>query len=380
MKVANRLNMLPPYLFSELEAKAAGIRAQGIDLIDLGIADPDLKPPQFLLDAVISHLDDPDAHQYPTSRGDPGVRRAIARWFNSRFGVSLDPEREIVVVLGGKGGLSNLARAFVDPGDEVGVPEPGYPVYGGAGAALNEAYLRPLILDSNSGFLPNLKDAIGTKILFLNYPNNPTGAIAPESFYEETAYFAESHPETLVAWDAAYSELTFDGIKTPSILQFTQKAVEIHSLSKMMNCTGFRIGFAAGNAAALDALVRVKTQVDSGAPVFIQRAMANALGHYEGKIPPPECRISHSEYGKRKDLLEKGLQQVKGIERVYSSPATFFVWAAVEDDLAFVEKAMNKGVIFTPGRGFGLPGMGFIRASVTTPMDKIEEAISRISD
>ncbi len=379
MKYADRLDLLPPYLFAELENKAMELRNNGVDLIDLGIADPDLKPPKFLFDSIINHLDDPDAHQYPTSRGDTGVRQTIAKWFKNRFNVELDPEREIVVTIGSKEGLVNLSRAVVNPGDKILVPEPGYPVYMGAGASLNDAEYSPLILDHNNGFLPDLTNAGGNRLLFLNYPNNPTGAIAPESFYQETADFCESNPDTLVAWDAAYCELTFDNHYSPSLLQYTRKAVELHSLSKMMNCTGFRVGFAVGDPDALDSLVRIKTQVDSGVPVFIQRAMANALDRYNGMEPPAEAKESHSEYGLRKNLLEEGLENISGIKKVYKSKATFFVWAKVEDDMEFVDKALEKGVILTPGSGFGKTGKGFIRASVTTSREKIQEALDRLS-
>lgn len=378
MAYSNRMQNLPPYLFADLEKKASELKAKGVDLIDLGIADPDLLPPTFLKEALIKHLDDPDAHKYPSSQGDPKVRETVARWFEGRFGVSLDPANEICIVIGAKEGLSNLSRAFVNPGDEVGAPDPGYPVYGGSASVLNDAIPRYLPLEPERGFLPDLEQAVGTRMLFLNYPNNPTGTVPPESFYHDVAEFAQDHPETLVVWDAAYSELAFDGYKPPSILNYTRNAVEVHSLSKMMNVTGYRIGFAVGDAIAIKGLVSVKSQLDSGAPVFIQRAMADALERYSGKVPPSECAASHSEYGKRKAAMEEGLRDVPGIHDVYPSRATFFIWARVDDDISFVEKAMEKGVILTPGRGFGASGKGFIRAAVTSPMDRIHEAIERL--
>ena len=378
MKTAERLTRIPPYLFAGLEAKASELKAKGVDLIDLGIADPDLPPPPFLRDAVVQHLGDKDAHKYPTSAGDPLVREQIAQWFNGRFGVELDPNREIAVVIGGKEGLANLSRAFVNPGDEVGAPDPGYPVYANGAAILNDAQARHLPLTPENDFLPTLNMAVGVKLLYMNYPNNPTGAIAKEKFYRKVGRFADEHPETLVAWDAAYSELSFGDFKPPSLLNFTRNAVEFHSLSKMMNVTGYRIGFAVGHADVIKALVKVKTQLDSGAPVFIQRAMGDALSRYEGVEPPAESKQSHQEYGRRKQLLEQGLPFVPGIERVFTSPATFFVWAKVEDDVRFVEKAMEAGVILTPGRGFGKSGTGFIRAAVTAPGNRIEEALDRL--
>jgi len=379
MNYADRLTRIPPYLFAGLEAKASKLRNSGVDLIDLGIADPDLPPPPFLKEAVIRHLDDPDAHRYPTSAGDPRVRESIAAWFERRFGVELDPMREIAVVIGGKEGLANLSRAYVNPGDEVGAPDPGYPVYANGSAILNDATARHLPLIPENDFLPTLNTAIGVKLLYLNYPNNPTGAVANEKFYREAARFTDDHPETLLAWDAAYCELTFGGVRPHSILNFTRNAVEFHSLSKMMNVTGYRIGFAVGHADVIQALVKVKTQLDSGAPVFIQRAMADALSRYEGVTPPIEAQQSHAEYGRRKRLLEEGLPGVPGVERVYASPATFFVWAKVDDDVRFVERAMEVGVILTPGRGFGAGGEGFIRAAVTAPSSRIEEALERLA-
>ncbi|MBZ0266436.1 aminotransferase class I/II-fold pyridoxal phosphate-dependent enzyme [bacterium] len=378
MNPANRIKNLPPYLFAGLEEKATKLRGEGVDLIDLGIADPDLPPPKFLVDSVKAHLDDPDAFRYPTSRGDAGVRAAIAKWFKQRFGVELDPGREIVVTLGSKEGLTDLARAVVNPDDTVAVPIPGYPVYGGACAILNDAQPRYLELLPENQFLPKLEDSDGCRVLFLNYPNNPTGQVADEEFYKAAADFAETHPETLVVWDAAYCELSFDDFKSPSILQFTRKAVEMHSLSKMMNCTGYRIGFAVGDADTLDAMVKIKTQVDSGAPVFIQRAMAEALSRYDGKNPPEECLQSHREYGERKKKLEIGLLDVHGVKRVYPSPSTFFVWMRVANDLEFVEKAMKKGVILTPGSGFGSNADKFVRAAVTAPSVRIDQAIERL--
>jgi len=379
MKFAERITRIPPYLFAGLEEKASLLRNRGVDLVDLGIADPDLKPPSFLKEAVIKHLADDDAHKYPTSKGDPAVREAIARWFQGRFGVSLDPASEIAVVIGGKEGLANLSRAIINPGEIVAAPDPGYPVYANGAAILNDGIARYLPLTPERGFLPDLKQAEGSRLLFLNYPNNPTGVVAPESFYREAAEFAENHPETLVVWDAAYCELNFAGERPPSILQFSRKTVEIHSLSKMMNVTGFRIGFAVGDPEVISALVKVKTQLDSGAPVFIQRAMAEALGRYDGANPPEEAVRSHQEYGRRKRVLELGLQNVSAVKQIYESTATFFTWMKVDDDVDFVEKAMEAGVILTPGRGFGASGKGFVRAAVTAPLERIELAVDRLA-
>lgn len=378
MPLAQRILNLPPYLFAGLEAKAAEMKAKGVDLIDLGIADPDLPPVAELKASVIRHLSDDDAHQYPSSAGDRAVRETVAAWMHGRFGVEVDPATEICVTVGSKEGLANLARAYAEPGTIVAASDPGYPVYANAGAILNGAGFRPLPLTPDRYFLPDLSLAEGARLLYLNYPNNPTGAIAPRSFYEELGRWGDDHPETLVVMDAAYAELAFADPRPESLLTFSRNVIEFHSLSKMMNVTGYRIGFAAGQAEAIAALTKIKTQLDSGAPVFIQRAMADALAMYDGPTPPEAARRSHEEYGRRKALLEAGLADVDGVEQVYPSPATFFVWVRVANDLAFVERAIEKGVILTPGRGFGAAGEGFVRAAVTAPADRIEQALQRL--
>ncbi|HEX04602.1 MAG TPA: aminotransferase class I/II-fold pyridoxal phosphate-dependent enzyme, partial [Bacteroidetes bacterium] len=317
MILAERIRNLPPYLFASLEAKASELRAKGVDLIDLGIADPDLPPVSTVKNSLIHHLDDPDAHQYPTSQGDPEVRRQIAAWLRGRFGIEINPVNEICVTMGSKEGLANLARAFAEPGSFIAATDPGYPVYANAGAILNGADFHALPLLPENGFLPDLNQASGARILYLNYPNNPTGAIAPESFYREVAVWADDNPDTLVVMDAAYCELSFQSPKPPSTLQFSKNVIEFHSLSKMMNVTGYRIGFAVGKADVIAALTKVKTQLDSGAPVFIQRAMADALATYDGQNPPPEAQRSHDEYAARKNLIEDGLKHIPGVLQVY---------------------------------------------------------------
>ncbi|HEX7344579.1 MAG TPA: aminotransferase class I/II-fold pyridoxal phosphate-dependent enzyme [bacterium] len=376
MKFADRYLSLPPYLFAGLERRASQMKQKGVDLIHLGIGDPDLPPPDFFVESLRRHLDDPDAHLYPTSQGDPEVRRAIAHWFQGRFGVNLDPENEICVVIGAKEGLANLTRIFVNPGDKIAVPDPAYPVYAQAGGLLNDAHPVAMPLIPERGFIPDLPDD-GFRMLFLNYPNNPTGAVAPPGFMEKTAAFAESHPETVVVHDAAYSEMTFGGYQSPSILQFTRQAVEIHSLSKLFNATGFRIGFAVGKAEYIKALAALKAQLDSGAPVFIQRAMADGLTRYQGAIPPPEVRQNLAEYERRRKFVEAELEKIGW--KALRSPATFYVWAKVaEDEMKAVNAALERGVILTPGRGFGASGMGYVRLALSQPYDRLQEAIARL--
>ena len=377
MKLSDRYLRLPPYLFADLEQKTTEMKAAGVDLIDLGIGDPDLPPPAFFVDSMHKHLNDEDTHLYPTSMGDPGVRGNIAEWFNRRFGVSLDPLSEICVLIGAKEGLANFSRVIANPGDKVAVPDPAYPVYAQAGAMLNDARPVYLPLDPKQGFLPNLSSAEGCRILYLNYPNNPTGAIAPEEFFKEVANFADTHPETAVVHDAAYSEMTFGGYRSPSLLQFTRNAIEFHSMSKLFNATGFRIGFAAGNPELIGALAALKTQLDSGAPLFIQKAMADGLSIYDGANPPAEITRNLSEYEKRRLLVEEALGEI-GWD-VLKSKATFYVWARVGDDeLGIVSAAIEKGIVITPGRGFGKSGKGYVRLALCQPFANIREAMARL--
>jgi LL-diaminopimelate aminotransferase len=374
---ASRLSALPPYLFADLERKTSERIAAGRDVINLGIGDPDLPPPQFFTRAIQRHVADPDAHFYPTSRGDPNVRKAIAKFFAGRFGVELDPETQICVVLGGKEGLSSLGRAYVNPGDIVAVPSPAYPVYAQGIAALCDARTRIMPLKKENGFLPHLALAEGARALFVNYPNNPTGAVAPESFWKRLADFADTHGETLVCHDHAYSEMTFGDYIAPSLLQYTDNCVEMHSLSKVFNATGFRIGFAVGRADIMSGMVRVKTQIDSGAPLFIQRAMVDGLSAYRGAQPPPEVLEIRRIYGERRAFTERKLAEM-GLD-VNRSTATFYVWARVgEDEMPFVERALEHDVVVTPGRGFGEEGSGYIRLALTQPLERIAEALQRL--
>ncbi|MBI5060346.1 aminotransferase class I/II-fold pyridoxal phosphate-dependent enzyme [candidate division KSB1 bacterium] len=374
---AIRLSKLPPYLFAELERKIAEKTRQGRDVINLGIGDPDLPPPDMFTKSLQRHAADPDAHLYSSSRGDPHVRGAVSRYFKGRFGVELDPESQICVVLGGKEGLASLGRAYVNPGDIVAVPSPAYPVYAQGITTLCDGQVRVISLRPDHGFLPDLSEAEGARMLFLNYPNNPTGAIASDLFWEQLADFCDSHPETVVCHDHAYSEMTFGDYVAPSLLEQTPNCVELHSLSKVFNATGFRIGFAVGRADIIQGLVRVKSQIDSGAPLLIQRAMADGLSEYRGPTPPPEVRKIRNVYGERRAYAEQALSEL-GLD-VTRSPATFYVWARVgEDELPFVERALERDVVVSPGRGFGPEGIGYVRLALTQPLARIQEALGRL--
>ena len=369
---ASRLK-LPRYPFAELELKASRIKASGQQLFDLSIGDPDLPPPAFVVDAVREALNDPRSSRYPSSRGEKEVRRCIADWVKGRFNVEIDHESQVCVLIGAKEGLAQIARAVVNPGDTVAAPEPAYPVYFRAGCQFVEGRLRTLTLDAENDFLPNLIQAAGSKLLYLNYPNNPTGATAPDWFLADLADFVDSEPGLTLAYDMAYSEVCFDG-HARSILEFTPRAVEFHSISKMANATGYRVGFAIGDPERIAALIRVKEEIDSGVPLPFQRALQSVLSRYDGRKPPEEISDSMEIYRQRKERLTAAIRHM-GFE-VFNSTATFYVWFKVgPDETSFVTAALEKGILLTPGSGFGIAGRGWVRASVTTSDQTIDSAI-----
>jgi LL-diaminopimelate aminotransferase len=371
-KPAKRLS-LPGYPFAELERKAAAVRNAGLPLYDLSIGDPDLPPPEFVIDATTQALRDDQSHKYPSSRGDLKVRQSVAKWFKSRFRVDLDPENQVCILIGAKEGLGQLARAVVNPGDIVISPEPGYPVYWRAGCKLVEGNLKSLVLEPENSYLPDIKDLSGAKLVYLNYPNNPTGAVATDNFLQSLADLAKAEPEMTIAYDMAYSEVTF-GQPARSILEFTQSAVEFHSLSKMANATGYRVGFAVGDPARIQAMIRMKEETDSGVSLVFQRALAATLDSYKNGTPPPEISSFMDIYRNRKKQLISVLEDRK-IE-VFDSEATFYVWFRPGgSETEFVEKAIASGVLLTPGTGFGSSCGGWVRASVTCPDEPFEKAL-----
>jgi len=375
-KPAERLN-LPAYPFAELERKASRLKREGKPLFDLSIGDPDLPPPAFLVDAVKRALDEPRAHVYPTSRGDVETRRSVARWFEKRFHVELDPETQVCILIGAKEGLAHFAQAVVNPGDVVIVPEPSYPVYGRAGGRLVHGKVVTIPLEPERGFLPDLKKLPEARLLYLNYPNNPTGAVADEDFLREAASMIEARPELTVAYDMAYSEVVFQG-QARSLLEFTKRAIEFHSLSKMANATGYRVGFAVGDSDMINALVRVKQELDSGVPRPFQRGLQAVLDSYEGDNPCPEILTCRAVYQRRRERLLEAVEEM-GFP-VFRSPAAYYVWfKAGEDELPFINRALELGVLLTPGRIFGERGRGWARASITAPDAHIDEAINRLN-
>jgi len=381
MELAHRIDKLPPYLFVEISRKIAEKRAQGVDVISFGIGDPDIPTPSHIIDALVEAARDPASHRYPETEGLPEFRRAVADWYERRFGLSFDPHREVLSLIGSKDGIGHVALCFIDPGDVALVPDPAYPVYAvGTLFAGGEPYYLPL--REENGFLPDL-DAVPAdvarraKLLWLNYPNNPTGAVAGLDFFERAVAFARRH-DLAVCHDGPYSEVAFDGYRPVSFLQAPgarEVGVEFHSLSKTYNMTGWRIGMAVGNAAMIDALMRVKSNLDSGVPLAIQRMAIAAL---EG---PQDCIDEHNAvYQRRRDRLVEALRAM-GLA-VQPPRASLYVWARVPEgdtSMEFATRLLDDvGVVVTPGVGYGAAGEGYVRLSLTIPDDRLEEGLRRL--
>jgi len=361
-------------------------KKENIDFIPLGIGDPDLPAPDVIINELVNLVKISDNQNYPSSMGEDDFREAIGRWYKTRHNVDLDSNSEITNVIGGKEGVANIARAFINPGDLILCPNPGYPVYENGAAKLcdAEAYLMPLLRENN--FLPDM-DAIEIKILkkaklmYINYPNNPTGAIASRDFLKKISDYAEDY-DFLIVHDNPYSEFTFDDYIAPTILQVSQNHVEINSVSKMFNMTGFRCGWVAGNREVIKGLRKVKSQIDSGCPKFIQRAVIKGLDEYKSEHRPEIVEKIVKTYEQRRDILVKGLNEMGW--NTDKPQATFYVWTQIPekycnlDCLEFVKKLIDIGVIITPGTGFGQFGEGFVRFALTQPETRIREAIERI--
>ena len=378
---SERLKKLPPYLFVELDRMKAEAKARGVDVIDLGVGDPDLPTPAHIVEAAAEAVKKPENHHYPSSVGMRAFREAAASWFERRFGVRLDPEKEVVTLIGSKEGIAHFPLAFVNPGDVVLVPTPAYPVYHiGTLFAGGETYYLPLLPENN--FLPDLEGIPGevlsrAKILWLNYPNNPTAAVADREFFARVVDFARKH-NLIVAHDAAYTELYYDDFRPPSILEVEgarEVAIEFHSLSKTYCMTGWRIAFAVGNEALVSGLTKVKNNVDSGAFQAVQEAGIAALSGDQACVE--EFRRIFKE---RRDVVVEGLKKL-GFE-VKPPKATFYVWARVPEGFSsadFAAKLLQEaGIVVTPGNGFGEPGEGFFRIALTVDKDRLKEALARI--
>ncbi|ABB16059.1 MULTISPECIES: LL-diaminopimelate aminotransferase [Carboxydothermus] len=381
MLEATRVRNLPPYLFARIERLIAEKKEAGVDVISLGIGDPDTPTPKHIIEELYLAAQNPENHQYPSSVGMLSYRQAVAAWYARRFGVELDPKTEVVSLLGSKEGIAHISWCYVDPGDLVLVPDPGYPVYeGGTILAGGTTYKMPL--KPENGFLPDLDSipeevARKAKLMFINYPNNPTGAVADLGFFEKVVHFAKKY-EILVCHDAAYSEITFDGYRAPSFLEVKgakDVGIEFHSLSKTYNMTGWRIGWAVGNAKAIDALGRLKSNIDSGVFQAIQYAGIKAL---EG--PQDVVKELCDLYAQRRDLVIETLNKLGW--NLSKPKGTFYIWAPVPKGFtsaSFAEYLIEKaGVVITPGNGYGTNGEGYFRISLTIPTSRLKEALQRI--
>ena len=382
IEFADRVKRLPPYLFAEIEKLIKEKKAQGVDLISLSIGDPDLPPPQFVIDSLKEEVANPKNHNYSFSQGEPDFRQAVADWYKKRFNVDLGQE-QVVALLGSKEGIANIARAFVNPGDQVLVPDPAYPVYANGSTILNDGLAVALPLLEENGFKPDF-EAVNpkkAKIMFLNYPNNPTSATVDKKFLEEAVEFARDN-NIILCYDNAYSEISYDGYKAPSILEVDgamDVAIEFHSLSKTFNMTGDRIAFAVGNKQIVSGLTKIKSQIDSGPPVYIQKVAVKALQSYKSAEPPEFLKKNNQIYKERRDTLVECLCDI-GLN-CDKPKATFYVWVNCKgDSMEFTTKLLNVGVAVTPGIGFGKYGEGYARITFTQPKERIVEACVRISE
>ena len=378
---AERIKRLPPYLFAEIEKLQKEKKAQGVDLISLSIGDPDLPPPDFVVDALAKEASNLKNHNYSFSQGESDFREAVSSWYKNRFGVDVAHD-QVVALLGSKEGIANIARAFVNPGDKVLVPDPAYPVYANGSTILCDGVAVPMPLLEDNNFQPDFNsiDPGNARMMFLNYPNNPTAATVDKAFLKEAVEFARNNG-IILCYDNAYSEITYDGYRAPSILEIDgadEVAIEFHSLSKTFNMTGDRIAFAVGNKQLVAGLTKIKSQIDSGPPVYTQRAAVTALGVYKDSSQPEFLRKNNQLMQERRDLLVNTLAKIGYPCKV--PKATFYVWVNCKgDSMKFTAKLLDVGVAVTPGVGFGKYGEGYIRITFTQPKERIKEACERIA-
>ena len=381
MKFSSRLGKLAPYPFVEISRIIAAKRAEGADVVTFGIGDPDMPTPQPIIDRLLTASQHAPNHRYPETDGLPDLRRAIAHWYQQRFGVSLDPDKEVLPLIGAKEGIGHAAFCFLDPGDLALVPDPAYPVYGvGTMFAGAESYVMPLF--ERNGWLPEL-DAIpsdvarNAKIMWLNYPNNPTSAVATEEDFASAIAFCRDNDIALLH-DAAYSEVGYDGYRASSFLQVDwarEIGLEFHSLSKTYNMTGWRIGMAVGNADMVQALFQIKANLDSGIPQAVQEMAIEAL------TGPQDCVDENvAVYQRRRDRVVKAVRSL-GLP-VAVPQASLYVWAGVPPGYTSAELAARLleeiDIVVTPGSSYGQYGEGYIRLSLTTPDDQVEKGCRRL--
>jgi LL-diaminopimelate aminotransferase len=383
MEFAKRIDNLPPYLFVEISRKIAEKRSQGEDVISLAIGDPDTPTPSHIIESLCQSARDPANHRYPESEGLPELRGAIAQWYQRRFGVTLNPDKEVLPLIGAKDGIGHIALCFIDPGDIALVPDPAYPVYAiSTMFAGGSSYDLPLT--EENCFLPDLEAiprdvAQKAKVMWINYPNNPTSAVAEPEFFDRVVAFAKRY-DIAVCHDGPYTEVAFDGYRPASFMQASgarDTGIEFHSLSKSYNMTGWRVGMAVGNASIIDALKRVKSNLDSGIPQAIQRAAIEAL------TGPQDCIDRNSEmYQRRRDRLISTLRKI-GIE-AQPPKASLYIWAKVPqgyNSIQFAAALLDEAnIVVTPGIGYGNHGEGYIRISLTVPDERLDKATARFEE
>ncbi len=381
MRTAKRIENLPPYLFVDISKKIAEKQKKGEDVISLAIGDPDIPTPPHIIERLCQEAHVPDNQRYPESEGLPEFRRAIAGWYENRFSVTLDPDTEVLPLIGAKDGVAHVALCFIDPSDIALVPDPAYPVYAiGTMFAGGSSYYLPLT--EEHGFLPDLDSipsdtAQRAKMLWISYPNNPTTAVADLDFFERAVHFARKY-DIAVCHDGPYTEVAFDGYRPVSFMQVPgarDVGVEFHSLSKTYNMTGWRVGMMVGDARIVDALRRVKSNLDSGIPQAIQYAAIEAL------TGPQDCIAEHNAiYQRRRDLLFHTLTEI-GLKAALPR-ASLYIWARIPEGYTSIQFATalldDAGVVVTPGIGYGKWGEGYIRISLTVPDDRLEQAVARL--
>jgi len=382
VRFSKRIEQLPPYLFVGISRIIAEKRARGEEVISFGIGDPDLPTPPHVVERLIRASHDPVNHRYPETDGLPELRRAIAHWYQHRFGVRLDPDKEVVPLIGAKEGIGHVALCFLDPGDTALVPDPGYPVYSvGTMFAGGQSYWLPL--KEENGWLPDLEAipedvARQAKVLWINYPNNPTAAVAPREFFERVVRFAREY-DVAVLHDACYSEVFYDGYRPMSFLEVDgarEVGIEFHSLSKSYNMTGWRIGMAVGNAQMINALFRVKSNLDSGIPQAIQEMAIEALTG-----PQDSVEERNAIYQRRRDKLVAALRAL-GLH-VTPPKASFYLWVKVPEGFTSGEFATRlleeRNIVVVPGRGYGPSGEGYVRFSLTLSDSQLDKGLERLS-
>ncbi|MCL2032423.1 MAG: aminotransferase class I/II-fold pyridoxal phosphate-dependent enzyme [Methanomassiliicoccaceae archaeon] len=375
---SERLKKLQPYLFVRLEELAAVKRQEGMDMIDFGIGDPDLQTPDKIVKSLQITAESNENQKYSSSAGERDLREAVAKWYKKRFDIDVDPNRQVCITLGSKEAIFNISQAFVNPGETIIAPSPGYPVYSGASVLFNEAKCVLIPLRKEKNWLLDVDECpTGAKMLYINYPNNPTGATCDLAYLRKVYDWCQQRG-TILCFDNAYSEMCYDDYRAPSALQAGPDCIEFGSFSKTFNMTGFRLGYAVGHPDLISGLKKCKGQIDSGAPIFIQKAGITALEMYpEDGALPGVIKNNMDIYAERREVLVNGLREL-GFD-VTMPKGTFYVWfdCGMRSD-EFTKMMIDIGIIVTPGPGFGDSAEGYIRMTVTEPVERIKEALSRM--